>query len=314
VILGPGIVSDAIAARASGADLIVDVSSTDRITLKNWLSDPKYRVDFFRFSDGSSLNEAQIADLLNVRQGTMGNDVLAGTDAGNERMYGRAGNDTLTGLGGNDLLEGGPGSDLLDGGPGDDVYPVSIGDGSDLIRDGAGADAIRFGSGVSASDVTFGRSANDLVLRIAGGDDTVMIENYLRNLLARVETLLFVDGSSLPDAETIVEQLTAIRGTAGADSISGTAYSDRLYGLDGNDTLLGGADDDELHGDSGADSLAGGPGADVLSGGTGFDRYQFNAADGSDSIVDPDADSVVSFGAGIARKASLRRVTGTTCC
>jgi hypothetical protein len=148
------------------------------------------------------------------------------------------------------------------------------------------------------------------VLRIAGGNDTVVIENYLRNPLARVETLLFADGSSLPDAETIVEQQTAIRGTPGADSISGTAYSDRLYGLDGNDTLLGGADDDTLNGDSGADSLAGGPGTDLLAGGTGFDRYQFNAGDGSDTVVDPDADSVVLFGAGIAPQSVITTRSG----
>jgi Ca2+-binding RTX toxin-like protein len=302
LIFGAGITPSSIAAHASGGDLIVDVSATDRVTLKNWLSDPKYRVDILRFTDGSSLNEAQIADLVNVRQGTAGNDALTGTDACDERMYGRAGDDTLAGLGGNDLLEGGTGNDVLDGGAGNDTYVINVGDGTDLIRESGGADAIRFGPGVSAGDVLLQRAANNLVLRLPGGSDMVSVENYLKDPNAWVEAFIFTDGSSLSDANTIVEQLTAIRGTASADNLVGTGYADRIYGMDGDDTLSGGADDDTLNGDAGDDLLAGGAGTDLLAGGDGLDRYEFNSGDGSDTISDPDSGNLVQFGTGITQQ------------
>ena len=307
---GAGIASNAISARPSGADLIVDVSATDRVTLKNWLTDAKYRVDVFRFSDGSSMNEAQIADLLNVRQGTSGNDTLTGTDAGSERMYGKAGNDTLAGLGGDDLLDGGAGDDLLDGGTGNDAYVLRPGDGLDLIRERSGSDAIQFGTGISAGSVTLERSGNDLLLREPVGNDTVTIENFLKDPNSRIEMFLFTDGSALPDSTTIVELLTSIRGTASADSLVGTVFADRLYGMDGNDALSGSDDDDVLNGDAGNDSLGGGAGADLLAGGAGLDRYQFNPGDGSDTIYDSDSGNLVQFGAGIAPQNIVTTRTG----
>jgi len=310
LIFGSGITADAIGAHPLGADLVVDVSATDRVTLKNWLGDPKYRVDVFRFGDGSSMNETQIADLINVRQGTSGNDTLTGSDAGSERMYGKAGNDTLTGLGGDDLLDGGVGNDLLDGGAGNDTYIVRPGDGADLIRETAGSDAIQFGTGISAGNVTLERSGNNLLLRGPVGNDTVAIENFLKDSNSRIETFLFTDGSSLPDSGTIVEQLTSIRGTLSADSLVGTVYADRLYGMDGNDTLSGGGDDDVLNGDAGNDSLGGGAGADLLAGGVGLDRYQFNLGDGSDTVSDPDTGNVVQFGVGIAPQNTVTTRTG----
>ena len=189
-------------------------------------------------------------------------------------------------------FDGGTGNDSLDGALGDDVYPINVGDGIDRIRDGGGADTVRFGAGLSATDTSLERFGNDLVLRMAGTNDVVTIENYLKDPLARVETVLFTDGGSLPDSETIVEQLTAIRGTAEADSLAGTAYSDRLYGLEGDDTLSGSADDD------------------TLRGGAGFDQYQFNAGDGNDTIFDPDSDGVVNFGVGIAPQSVVTTRTG----
>jgi len=292
LVFGAGIAPDAIGGRASGGDLIVDVSATDRVTLRNWLSDPKYRVDRFRFSDGSTMNEAEIADLVNVRQGTAGDDVLTGTDTGNERLYGRAGNDSLSGLSGDDLLDGGTGNDTLAGGAGNDTYVVRPGDGSDLVRESGGADAIQFAAGVSAGEVALERSANNLLLRLPGGGDTVAVENFLKDPGARVETFLFTDGSSLPDAEAIVEQLAGIRGTASDDDLTGTAYADRLYGMEGNDTLSGGADDD------------------LLAGGAGTDLYRFNPGDANDTISDPDSANLVQFGAGITPQNTITTRTG----
>lgn len=300
IIFGPGITKDSIGARFSGSDLIIQVAPTDSITIKNW-TDTLYRVDFLRFADGTSMNNVQLNELALTITGTSGNDVLTGTAAA-DTIRALAGDDTISALDGDDQITGGLGNDTIDGGNGNDRYFFNTADGNDRITDASGNDTLQFGAGISASSVTLGRSANSLVLTLAGAAASVTIDNYLSDPARRIESFQFADGSTLPDAATIVDTLANIRGTSGDDTLVGTAGFDVISGLEGNDDISGLAD---------SDNLLGGP---------GLDTYRFQAGDGADLIVESDAGNVVVFGAGItpANMATIRNgslltlsVTGT---
>lgn len=71
----------------------------------------------------------------------------------------------------------------------------------------------------------------------------------------------------------------------------GTPFEDYLVGTGGDDRLSGFAQ---------WDFLDGGAGNDVLSGGVGIDEFFFEAGDGVDRIVDPDADDIIVFGNGVS--------------
>ena len=108
----------------SGANVVVLLSSTDRITFNN--------TDIFtvsaalQFGSGSGGGGGGTGAIT----GTAGADVLTGT----------AGNDVIQGLGGNDQLIGGAGNDQLYGGAGDDWIRRTANDGSDQIYGDSGAD------------------------------------------------------------------------------------------------------------------------------------------------------------------------------
>jgi Ca2+-binding RTX toxin-like protein len=279
VFFGPGITKDTIGARYSGADIIVQVTPTDSVTLKNWTS-VLTRVDFLRFADGSFMNDFAIDALARTITGTSGNDTLTGT-TGNDTMRGLSGDDTINADSGNDTVTGGTGNDVIDGGSGNDRFIFASGDGQDRITDAAGTDTLEFGAGISAGNVTLGRSANDLLLTLAGGAGSVTITNYLIDPARRIENFQFADASALPDAATIVDSLVNIRGTAGNDTLTGTAGFDILSGFDGDDDISSLGDNDQV------------------LGGLGADTYRFNTGDGADLIVDPDGGNRVLFGAGI---------------
>ena len=100
---------------------------------------------------------ANLEDLVFVAGGDNGtgntlNNVITGTDAGNNKLDGGAGNDSLFGYDGNDTLIGGAGHDTLDGGwlrdtmtggAGNDIYFVD--DGFDLATElaGGGTDLVK---------------------------------------------------------------------------------------------------------------------------------------------------------------------------
>ena len=159
----------------------------------------------------------------------------------------------LSGLDGNDTLTGAGGDDVLLGGAGADI--ISGGDGDDNIDAGDGNDAnVRGGDG---RDLIAGGEGDDTLFGDAGDDQ--------------------------------------LDGGAGNDTLWGGTENDRLSGSDGNDSLNGEAGDDALAGGAGDDTLIGGDGADTLSGdagndslqgGLGDDTYVFDAAAGTDSLVD----------------------------
>ncbi|MCB0875913.1 MAG: hypothetical protein KDB46_06935 [Solirubrobacterales bacterium] len=95
--------------------------------------------------------------------GTVGNDILCGTNAadsmnggaGNDQMFGRGGNDSMVGSSGNDFMAGGDGNDTITGSTnrdsvhgqrGDDILIGGSG-AQDVASGGPGNDQIRFRDG-----------------------------------------------------------------------------------------------------------------------------------------------------------------------
>jgi Ca2+-binding RTX toxin-like protein len=320
------------------------------------------RLDVFTPGANAPTSGSDRADLFvgdavaNQFAGGHANDTLDG-GAGADVLYGNHGSDILLGGEGNDqlyaagyygggdvgavdLLDGGAGNDHLGGGRGSQTYLFGRGDGQDTINNdvdswNGGSDAtvgkqdvLQFKAGVAANEVTLNRSGNDLIVKINGGTDQVMVQNFFVNdgLDPRgwaLDAIRFDDGTNwtLADIKAKVLQGTAgndtLTGYATADLIEGLDGSDTLYGREGNDSLSGGLGNDSLQGDGGndrldggadADTLYGGAGDDVLVGGSGNDTlnggtfsaywgtysgagndtYVFNRGDGHDTIYDND--------------------------
>lgn len=155
--------------------------------------------------------------------GGMGNDVLWG-DEGNDELqggmgadtlYGGDGNDVLTGYGtwvydsgfvrnetGNDVLMGGLGNDTLRGGFGDDTYMFSAGDGRDSISENRVAaensnDELVLAASIASQDTLFFRVYDALVLRFAGTNDQITLDQYFAEGDISIERIVFAGEQSM---------------------------------------------------------------------------------------------------------------------
>ncbi|MDH3311999.1 MAG: hypothetical protein OEM28_02495 [Nitrosopumilus sp.] len=102
--------------------------------------------------------------LGNVLQGTIFNDLILASDAGND-ISGRAGADCIIGGAGNDIINGNAGNDIIFGNDGSDRLIGGIG--HDLILAGLGNDEISGGFGDDSMD---GGLGNDNILGQPGND------------------------------------------------------------------------------------------------------------------------------------------------
>ncbi|OGA04114.1 MAG: hypothetical protein A3H35_09190, partial [Betaproteobacteria bacterium RIFCSPLOWO2_02_FULL_62_17] len=292
-------------------------------------------LDRVEFSDGGNWTQADLLSDDVPYRTTNGNDLIYGT-GGDDHLAGLAGNDTIDGLDGDDFIEGGPGNDqllggagsdtliggsgddALNGGPGDDSYHFGLNDGNDRIVDSDDTadnlDSLILGPGIAPEEITFGALGGDLSLTLRTTGQTVTLENWLSGPEARIETVVFNDGtvwdaaileSLLANSLNIVgtEDSDVLSGTEADETLSGQGGYDWLRGESGNDILDGGADDDFLIGGPGNDLLTGGAGADYLQGGEGSDRYIFQPGFGADDLYDesedPDDVDTVQFSGGI---------------
>ncbi|WP_299775169.1 tandem-95 repeat protein [uncultured Tateyamaria sp.] len=119
-----------------------------------------------------------------------GDDILFGGDGidrlhgggGNDALYGDNGDDDLRGNLGDDVLYGGNGDDDLRGNLGDDVLyggngndDLSGDDGSDILNGGAGSDELQGGSG--SDEFVFGDSfGNDTISDFEDGIDLIRVD------------------------------------------------------------------------------------------------------------------------------------------
>jgi Ca2+-binding RTX toxin-like protein len=180
--------------------------------------------------------------------GQAGDDVLIGSETGDE-LVGGGGVDSLRGGRGPDHLTPGPGGGEALGGKGRDTLAVA-GDGDWKINDARARlvqpDEVTTLASIEVAAVTGGPGAN----LISGGAFT----GNLR-----------------------------LKGRGGGDLLQAGTGNDRILGGDGNDFVQAGDGDDELEGGVGDDSLSGESGNDELSGGRGDDTCR--GGPGADSFV-----------------------------
>jgi Ca2+-binding RTX toxin-like protein len=268
-----------------GNNLRVQVRGTsDSVLIQNWFISSGYRLNQFKFSDGTTLTAAQLEAESYKVLGTTGNDSLTGSAykdalygyAGNDTLYGNNGDDTLYGGDGsdtlyggnnNDIVIGGAGNDYLEGNAGSDTYQFGPGHGVDTINTyntdyGSTTDTLEFTGGINKADVDFLVEGNHLRVQVRGASDSVLIQNWFYANSYRMDQFKFSDGTTLTAAQLEAEGYNVL-GTSGNDSLTGSAYKDALYGYAGNDTLNGGNGDDILDGGLGADSMLGGIGNDT---------------------------------------------------
>jgi Ca2+-binding RTX toxin-like protein len=140
--------------------------------------------------------------------GEAGDDLLYGGTgdgsgaSGDDLLMGAEGNDALHGEDGADTLTGGADDDVLVGGEDSDTYTIALGDGHDAIYDESGTlDTLVFGPGITAAEVSVARDLDAIVLTLPGGAQSVRLGDWYYTSQARIERVLFDDGTQWSDAQ-----------------------------------------------------------------------------------------------------------------
>ena len=193
------ITKDDLRFASNGGDLIITVSDTKTITLKNYFTDPQAGIEVLQMAEGTiSLSRNAINPIMYGGYAVLdANDhLVAGDDTGNW-LIGNAGNDILLGAGGNDYVSGGSGNDLMVGGDGDDNLQGNSGNdaiygdnGNDQIYAGEGNDTL---SGGNSADMLFGENGDDMISG-GSGNDTIYAGNG-NDTLKSGSGNDFIDGS-----------------------------------------------------------------------------------------------------------------------
>ncbi len=205
-----------------GNNLRIQVRGTSHaVVIQNWFSGSSYRVEQFKFSDGTIMTAAALEAEGYKVLGTSGNDTLNGSaykdmiigDLGNDSLKGLAGDDVLYGDGGDDTLNGGDGNDILAGGAGNDslvgdlgsdTYQFAPGSGVDVVNEytytDTGVDTVEFTGGINKADLDFLVEGNNLRIQVRGTSDAVVIQNWFSGSSYRVEQFKFSDGTIMTAA------------------------------------------------------------------------------------------------------------------
>ena len=184
--------------------------------------------------------------------------------------------DTFTGI---EAITATHSSDILTGGAGWQRFqPLN---GADTIDGGADSDSVDY-----SRDASYGGLAGVAVdLAIVDGQGFASATDGWGNV-DRLRNVEDIRGTGAADSILGDAADNVLDGRQGNDTLEGREGNDRLIGGLGNDDLDGGDGMDELIGDSGNDLIVGGLGDDILSGGLGFDRFEFAAGDGNDTVTD----------------------------
>lgn len=168
-----------------------------------------YRVEEFRFEDGTVWTHEELTARGLIQQGTASAETITGFGSFSDLLFGGDGNDTLRGMASGDLLLGQAGNDILDGAAGYDV--VAGGAGNDTIlaaeivffNKGDGADRINsYGTGrttisvgqADLAELSLVRSGQDVRLQV--GDDSISMTAPGTNALSL--QVIMTDGAA-PD-------------------------------------------------------------------------------------------------------------------
>ncbi|WP_170971248.1 calcium-binding protein [Mesorhizobium sp. GR13] len=233
VQFGAGVLAADLRAQVSGNDALISIAGTSgSLTIKSQFQAQSYsehfRVEEFKFSDGTTLSEADVRALAMDQAATNGADTIVGTGFADE-------------------IEGLHGNDAINGKAGNDLYVYNRGDGNDVITEemyNGTADKVLF-SNINPSSVSLNRSGNNINLVIAesspgaGDGGTIQLVNTMnQNYGEGVELVEFANGTVWTKAQ-IVSMVVSSSGTSGNDTINGTNGADVIAGLGGNDTLNG---------------------------------------------------------------------------
>ena len=203
---GTGIAASDLELRKEGNSLRIVIKGTsDAILINNWFTATGYKVDQFKFADGSMVTAAQLEANGCMIYGTAtGNDTLNGTYY-NDQIYGYGGDDTLNGGSGNDFLDGGVGNDMLTGGAGNNTYLLGTGYGNDTIIENdstaGNTDIAQFGNGIATEQLWFSHVGNNLEVSVIGSSDKFTIQNWYSGSAYHVEQFKTSDGKVLLDTQ-----------------------------------------------------------------------------------------------------------------
>lgn len=232
--------------------------------------------------DFSTITLQNIADI----DGGDGNDTMKG-NAGDNVLSGGDGDDIIDGGAGNDTLAGGKGSDVLNGGAGDDSFMIS--GGPDVYKGGSGYDVLYAAQNGATLQVDKGLlngieeiSANGFVAMTISAANAAGSTIDLRRIFIADDDIAAIKGGN--GADTIFGSLTYdyIFAGLGDDTVNGFLGDDEIHGGGGHDTIMGGNGYDVIFGDAGNDILNGGAQDDILWGGSGDDMFIAGANSGFD--------------------------------
>jgi Ca2+-binding RTX toxin-like protein len=161
-------------------------------------------IETIKFSDNSTwdatrIKQEVVKDLVQVNNGTTGDDVLAG--------------DT-----GKDSITGGKGNDQINGSAGNDIYTYSLGDGKDIITDTGGTDLIELGTGITPTQTLARANGSDLVLMLSDGGSITVKDMFAKKSSTPVDPLITaiiqeLQTNWISQAEILIENYYGLKGS-----------------------------------------------------------------------------------------------------
>ena len=224
--------------------------------------------------------------------GTVGDDIILGSDTGADTLFGGAGDDLL--------VSAAAGGDLT-GGTGADIFVIGQAGTTIRVTDfELGVDRLDLSSLPFLYDpasIDFARSGQDVILTHR---DTIIGLSFASVPAGGVEIEDIFPSGTFADADRV--QILSFapglfaEGGNGDDTLTGGVFADTLMGGGGSDQARGGDGDDTIIGEQGDDSLSGELGNDSLMGGDGVDTLQGD--DGDDTLMGGDGNDSLDGGLG----------------
>jgi Ca2+-binding RTX toxin-like protein len=196
-------------------------------------------------------------------------------------VRGRGGNDVLTGKGGDGTGTSALLGLVLDGGDGDDS--IQGGEASDTLIGGAGNDVLDGdqNGGTGWTQIL----SNGAYSFACNNGDIVDYSGSTGPITADLDPGELHPGSATGDGTDVIQNVEAIVGSPGNDTLSGDNGINQLYGGAGDDTLAGDAGDfDCVVGGDGNDTIDENEGTSTAQGGSGTDNGTRDLIFGSNPI------------------------------
>jgi Ca2+-binding RTX toxin-like protein len=301
IVFAAGIgASDVFSSRggADNNDLIIVVRGTNAsLTIQGWF-DPATpsTVSQLEFADGSVLAIDAVENHAPTVAGAL-SDQLA--TEGQAFSYSVSGQQSQVGSFLNDVADVSTAdqvwasySNFLDGSGANDTYSFASGDGNVYVNDwdDTPMDTVQF-TDISAADVTVSQNQyGDVSLSVNGTGDSLTLSGWLYSDTAKIEQVVFADGTVWGAAE--IQAMASTVQTSGDDYITGSGMDETFVSGSGNDGLVGAGGSDLLSGGTGNDMLA----ADWSNADNANDLLM--GGDGNDDLIASVSNDLLIGGAG----------------